>query len=124
MELKFRCFDHHKKVIRYDLTGFECGRTNQIAGVFLNGEYFPVPLNPIMQFTGLKDKNGTDIYEGDILRTTTLGFKWDYRVSYSVIDACFMLIDSRGDCSNRLSDIWREGVTIIGNIHENPELLN
>lgn len=64
----------------------------------------------LMQFTGLKDKNGIEVYEGDIM----LGNKKTLIVYYK--DGCFqtdfgLLAFSS---SNR---------EIIGNIHENPELL-
>lgn len=72
------------------------------------------------QYTGLKDKNGTKIFEGDILRGKG---KNVYEVVYSENIAGFV---TRGTgvlsvpCMNHGTMKYYE---IIGNIHENPELL-
>jgi hypothetical protein len=68
----------------------------------------------IEQFTGLHDKNDKEIYEGDIVVT-------DYGtgpVEYS--GAGFSV-----DCDS-ISEYWEtsQSIEVIGNIHENPELLN
>lgn len=85
----------------------------------------------IGQYTGLTDKNGTEIYEGDILKTK---YKDKYIVKFGVVDI---------ECeppyfSNKVCGFYLERVTlnknfdhfdmaefmeIIGNIYENPELL-
>lgn len=79
----------------------------------------------MMQYTGLKDKNGKEIYEGDIIQvynnlTTTEGHKrWKWYISKVVFeDGMFNLKpDSVGT-----RDITYD-VEIIGTIYENPELI-
>jgi uncharacterized phage protein (TIGR01671 family) len=77
-----------------------------------------------MQFTGLHDKNGKEIYEGDVVEQTywSNGAKERGVISYSP-DARFVW-DQHGDQSGYgLSGQDADRREIIGNIYENPELL-
>ena len=81
----------------------------------------------LMQYTGLKDKNGTEIYEGDIIfikgETKLLDIKG--KVEYSNILAQF-IITNTGSIVNEaepLGDYEEEDIEVIGNEFDNPELL-
>lgn len=82
----------------------------------------------LMQSTGLKDKNGKEIFEGDILtngidvmsikRHDTLGFYIDFKGKIDFIADGADLEEFEED-AKEIADI----IEIIGNIYENPELL-
>lgn len=68
----------------------------------------------VMQFTGLTDKNGKEIYEGDIISTP----KGICQVTFEL--GCFYAITvSR----YRLGGWVADCIEVIGNIHEHPELI-
>lgn len=89
---------------------------------------------PIMQYTGIKDKNGKEIYEGDILQIPALHSDQPESNPYDIVqiiirNGCTMWKDiSTG--KEELIYLWLgdsdtdEDSTIIGNIYENPELIN
>lgn len=107
-EIKFRFWDNDEN---------EMINWNQISP--LRREYFAEKSELIpMQFTGIKDKKGVEIYEGDILSTPNKGVgtvKW--------MECGFVLVlQSETVWQNLLWNVIRH-YTIEGNIHENPELL-
>jgi uncharacterized phage protein (TIGR01671 family) len=86
----------------------------------------------IMQYTGLNDKNGWEIYDGDILLTDT-GNKGVVRhsnsvcwhIQYNLRDNPNVRKDIPYDTSNKIMSLWdKEGrIEVIGNIYENSELI-
>lgn len=64
----------------------------------------------LLQYTGLKDKNGKEIYEGDIIGSNMNGQRQCHEVRWV-------------DESAKWSMYWYDDPEIIGNIYENPELL-
>ncbi|MDV2632349.1 YopX family protein [Lactococcus lactis] len=81
-----------------------------------------------MQSTGLKDKNGTEIYEGDVIANQNKESK-NWYVSHHVVvwhDTGFMGKQICSSGSYLGLDYWtsgENGYVVIGNIYENPELL-
>ena len=84
--------------------------------------YVPVKAETLGQYTGLKDKNGNKIFEGDIV---IIGEKLKTKVVY--YDGAFRMQSEFSPTPTDTTDMgymMREfSVRIIGNIHDNPELL-
>ena len=83
------------------------------------------PDSIMLQFTGLKDKNGKEIYEGDIVNHAQYG-DWTRKneVVVIIIRDLFGFIEKKGYAEGEYGETFSpESLEIIGNIYENPELL-
>lgn len=109
--------------------------TFMVQGIFECDEYrcngadcYDVDEKTLGQYTGLTDKNGTKIFEGDIVKhVRTLWGKdnSDIGVILWCENTCKFYRTSKFDTINKV-EIWKytaEDYEVIGNIHDNPELL-
>ena len=118
-EIKFRAWDNEEKNFIY----FDCinGLLSQC-----DNQYYKINIKHIEQFTGLHDKNGKEIYEGDICKYyQPYAKKWDlHYIKWDYMFACFGFYSADDPKWCKESDWLKvEEVEIIGNIHETPELL-
>ena len=81
-----------------------------------------VKTDTLGQFTGLTDKNGNEIYEGDIVKRSNPPLKDEaLYVFYNQLHACYALKSNYGCTYEPISDFG--AIEVIGNIYDNPELL-
>jgi uncharacterized phage protein (TIGR01671 family) len=115
-EFKFRVWDlKNSKWIDNDVDFI---LTNDGGWYFLGGDKF-TDNDVIQQYTGLKDKNSKEIYEGDIIVVDRINIPFEVK-----------WIDATNTCCNNPSVVGFQVLEepkecqIVGNIFENPELLN
>jgi len=132
-EIKFRAWIKDKKVIQNVFIVEWAG--TQVSSGFIkhinvdNNRYYSKDYTGgeenyiLMQWTGLKDKNGKDIWEGDILYIDWRDSRYPphinkYPVTWNTKNACWDLHEGGSPQNDAL-----KYMEVIGNIYENPELL-
>lgn len=81
----------------------------------------PVTPETVGQYTGLTDRNGRKIFEGDIVKNVESGKTG--RVSYIPEHGGFLIYCKSDNCYYWLYDNDFAKIEVIGNIHDNPEML-
>ena len=131
-EIKFRAWNKSKGIMALvahisnlltvggyvDVRMNEHDAVTKIEEEWSEGEYI------LMQFTGLLDKNGTEIYERDVVNHLTTSIPFDAFTAKEVVFevGCFK-VGSKDRQPTMLGWISPSCLEVIGNIHENPELL-
>ena len=117
-EIKFRVWSEEDKEYRKDcrlLSLFDC--VTGCPAIIYNdeGDRFDIE-----QYTGLKDKNGKEIYEGDTVKGE-MG-KFEVKWYGEIASFCFVPnkeMEWHPNCNQGTTELME----VIGNIHENPELI-
>ena len=118
-ELKFRAWDKKQKKMLYGVSIGTIKVWDENAPL-ISHEFSYSEDCIIEQYTGLKDKNGKKIYEGDIVEFGLAGRGERGYVAYADEYASFEVYSKRDFIFGCL---FGHAGTVIGNIHENPELL-
>lgn len=118
-EIKFRIWNRKAKQIQYPTPPWSANE-GDLKEIYFDWNIWDADKlqQDLMQFTGLKDKNEKEIFEGDIVKRINAGYI--YTVEYSLEYAAYILRDLDNDIVF-LSDF--NNIEVIGNIFENSELL-
>ena len=111
-EIKFRCW-HDNRMQRVNYIDFAHEKIDLFASDTIKFEE-----GVLMQYTGLKDKHGNEIYEGDILITSAFEKKYGI-VKWNEKDASFKIVNVPSTSIIKSNKFYE----VIGNIYENHELL-
>lgn len=109
-ELKFRALDPKEGWYYFTLQEVMTGKKN-----FTDEDW------TVVEFTGLKDKHGKDIFEGDIIESGVNRFEIIYNKNRFEADTFYRGVQDDPSCI--FSEDAHERYEIIGNIHENKNLL-
>lgn len=121
---KFRAWDilDKKMLTLHHLCLFPESDGRTIAVMAQNANLYPMDRVIVMQCTSLKDKHGTLIFEGDIIRSerwkTLHEIKWGLR-----IEARLLKREGHDWPPQFLECFDSDDIEVIGSIHDNPELL-
>jgi len=123
-EIKFRAWDKKEKrmVIWINNEGYGCYGSPQYEDYNVSGNDRFIPL----QYTGLHDKNGKEIYEGDIIKYILDSYQifwWDLEFRWAGKRQDDKEVFSLARICEENQGLVEDGIEIIGNIYENPELL-
>ena len=110
-EIKFRIFVKESKEMIY-------GRRAMAVKMFTPNYSYLNSEVEVMQFTGIKDKNDKEIYEGDIVKFHSL---YEKNGKIVFLDGAFMIDDFY---DKEYLNAFDKECEVVGNIFENPSLLS
>lgn len=123
---RFRAWDKEfKEMVQVDALVFD---EQLIKATYKNGNVVKEDLKnyKLMQSTGLTDKNGKEVFEGDILSVETDEENVKVSVFWDDKHALFMFESKKYNETEVLAELFEDNAysfEIIGNVHANPELL-
>lgn len=139
-EIKFRAWDKELEMMAYsdqhnskDYDVFyefnfwrgdtlKCTATESYDDCWGDSQESITDLDNIMQYTGLKDKNGKEIYEGDIIKYDTIDFITYNLVKWGKVEFSFLKKQLDGTIHRTTYQGLSKYGEVIGNIYENPTL--
>ena len=135
-DIKFRCWDtENKEMLEVQELDYEDSYNGQpMIRTTMYSDYFDTEDMILMQYTGLKDKNGKEIYEGDIVKFKLYkGEEEKYFVGKVEYFGSSFIVDANNDSDYHVYDLDGFGIDfkynledceVIGNVWEDSDLLN
>lgn len=131
-EIKFRIWHKESKTMIYLDGIWVCGEYSSLCFDSTEDKYDGIGRLPdypkdkienykLMQYTGLKDENGKEIYEGDILSPNDEEDNSMGVVKYDNTKGSYYIDFENGSCVSNFD--YAKFLEVVGNIYENPELL-
>jgi uncharacterized phage protein (TIGR01671 family) len=116
-EIKFKVWDKVKEqMLKPQAISFDTQTSVPFAVSVPGRSWEPIGKFELLQWTGLSDQNGTDVYEGDLVKISSV----IYKVHWNDIQATFELVELGNSSMHDVSIITSGGV--IGNEFQNSNL--
>ena len=129
--IKFRAWNGYRKIMADYVSAIQNGDTQgtpSSVNVIVDGknETWDIKNDDVelLKFTGLKDVNGKPIYEGDIVHVVTGdGYRRTGKVIFEQEQGCYMVDNGWDKYPFNRFGYERDTLEVLGEVHENPELL-
>jgi len=95
--------------------------------IVVDGMFYHVTDESVGQYTGFRDMNGVEIYDGDVVQLVMFNHQGKFNVAISGAvffeDGCYRVNVSYKPALSKFDDDSGNKCIVIGNVHQNPELL-